>query len=103
MKAVAKFETGFGGGNFSLALEKGMMTMTAKAGDFGMMDATGWRAGAPLRLQRPDLHLTHQPLYALTIDLQPACIEFVANTTASVERQLKVDLVDQAHQLKVFG
>ena len=60
------------------------------------------RSGASFRIQRPDPHLTHQPLYALTIDLLPGCIELVANTTAAVERKLKMDLIDQAHQREVF-
>ena len=62
-----------------------------------------WRTGAPFRVQRLDSHLAHQTLYSLAIDPVPAYIEFVANTTAAVERKLKVDLVDQAHQPKVFG
>jgi len=61
-----------------------------------------WRTRAPFRVQRPDPHLTHQTLYALAIDPLAPCIELIADATAAVERKLKVDLVDQAHQREVL-
>ena len=58
-------------------------------------------ARARLRIERCQSHLAHQSLYPLTIDPMPARLQFVSPPTATVERQLKVDLVDQTHQRQV--
>ena len=57
--------------------------------------------GAPPWIQRSETHVAHQTLNPVAVDAVATVFEFVTDTPASVERALKVNLVDEPHQGEV--
>ena len=53
-------------------------------------------------VQRLKPHQAHQTLHPLAVGLHPTLPEPIAQSTAPVERELKVRLVEQAHGLQVL-
>ena len=59
-------------------------------------------ARARLRIQGAQAHLAHQTLDPFATDRLPPGLKFVSQAMTAVERQLQVELVQQAHQRHVF-